>query len=106
VGQPLLRRPRHSGSYGVTWNYRRLTLNTTAYIRGETLDVEPAFGQPFFANPGYVRADAGFAYRLFGGVEVYGRLNNLLNRKYEENLGYPALRLNFMAGMKFRIPSE
>lgn len=106
VGQPLLRRPRHSGSYGVTWNHRRLTLNTTAYIRGETLDVEPAFGQPFFANPGYVRADAGFAYRLFGGVEIYGRLNNLLNRKYEENLGYPALRLHFMAGMKFRIPSE
>ncbi|MBN2338974.1 MAG: TonB-dependent receptor [Acidobacteria bacterium] len=106
VGQPLLRRPRHSGSYGVTWNHRRLTLNTTAYIRGETLDVEPAFGQPFFANPGYVRADAGFAYRLLRGVEVYGRLNNLLNRKYEENLGYPALRLNFMAGMKFRIPSE
>lgn len=106
VGQPLLRRPRHSGSYGVTWSHRRLTLNTTAYIRGETLDVEPAFGQPFFANPGYVRADAGFAYRLPRGVEIYGRLNNLLNRKYEENLGYPALRLNFMAGMKFRFPSE
>ena len=106
VGQWLLRRPRHSGSYGVTWNHRRLTLNTTAYIRGETLDVEPAFGQPFFTNPGYVRADAGFAYRLSRGVEIYGRINNLLNRKYEETLGYPALRLNFMAGMRFRFPSE
>jgi hypothetical protein len=37
---------------------------------------------------------------------MYGRLNNFLNQKYEELLGYPALRLNFMAGMRFTFPSE
>ncbi len=114
VGQPLVRRPRHSGSYNVTWHYRNLTLNTNAYLRGVALDVDPSlglsacsYGMPcFFNNPGYTRVDAGFSYRLPKGVEVYGKINNLLNRKYEEVFGYPALRANFVAGMKFSFPSE
>jgi outer membrane cobalamin receptor len=106
VGQPLLRRPRHSASYSVTYSYRRLTLSTNAYIRGAVLDGEPAYGYPFYKNKGYTRADAGISYRLPKGVEIYGRLNNFLNQKYEEVLGYPALRLNFMAGMKFNFNAE
>jgi len=114
AGQQLLRRPRHSASYSVTWRYRDLTLNTNAYIRGAALDVDPtyglsacSYGMPcFFDNRGYTRADAGFSYRLPLGVEIYGRLNNLLNQKYEETFGYPALHLNFMAGMKFSFPAE
>jgi outer membrane receptor protein involved in Fe transport len=114
VGQQLVRRPRHSASYSITWKHRNLTLNTSAYIRGTVLDVDPSFGlsacsygmQCFFSNRGYVHADAGFSYKLPLGAEVYGRLNNFLNQRYEEVFGYPALRLNFMAGMKFSIPAE
>jgi outer membrane cobalamin receptor len=114
VGQPLLRRPRHSASFNVTWRYRRLMLNTNAYIRGDVLDVEPNWGtlacnygmKCLFNNPGYTLANAGFSYRLLSGVEVYGRLNNFLNQKYEETFGYPSLHLNFMAGMKFTFPTE
>ncbi|MDM7994237.1 MAG: TonB-dependent receptor [Acidobacteriota bacterium] len=106
VGQELLRRPRHSASYNIAWRHKRLTLSTHAYLRGAVLDAEPAFGSPFYTNKGYVRADAGLSYRLPKGVEIYGRLNNFLNQKYEESLGYPALRINFMAGMRVTIPSE
>jgi hypothetical protein len=38
-------------------------------------------------------------------VKIYGRLNNFLNQKYEESFGFPALRLNFIAGIKFSIPA-
>ncbi len=114
VGQPLLRRPSHSASYNVTWRHGRLTLNTNAYIRGAALDVDPtyglaacSFGMPcFFRNKGYTRADAGFSYRMLYGFEIYGRLNNFLNQKYEEVFGYPALRLNFLAGMRFSISAD
>ncbi len=40
------------------------------------------------------------------GVEIYGRLNNFLNQHYEESFGYPALRLNFVSGIKFNFPAE
>jgi outer membrane receptor protein involved in Fe transport len=114
VGQPLPRRPRNSAFYNVTWEHGRWMLNTDAYFRGRVFDLEPndstfacVLGLPcFFYNHGYTRADAGFAYRLPRGVEVYGRLNNFLNQKYEESFGFPALHLNFVAGIKLNFPSE
>ncbi|MGE5326545.1 MAG: TonB-dependent receptor [Deltaproteobacteria bacterium] len=114
VGQPLIRRPKNSGFFNATWAHRRLTLNTSVYVRGATLDIEPnlgtfacVIGMPcFFSAHGYTRADAGVSYQLPRGLELYGRLNNFLNQKYEESFGYPALRLNFLAGMKFNFPAE
>ncbi len=114
VGQPLIRRPKNSGYFNVTWQHRRLALNANAYVRGPVLDIEPnlgtfacVLGMPcFFNDHGYTRASAGFSYRLPKGLEVYGRLNNFLNQKYEESFGFPALRLNFLVGMKLNFPAE
>jgi outer membrane receptor protein involved in Fe transport len=114
VGQPLTRRPMHSGFFNVTWQHRRLMLNANADVRGAELDIEPnlgtyacSLGLPcFFTNKGFTRANAGFSYRLPLGLEMYGRLNNFLNQKYEESFGFPALGLNFVAGMKFNFPAE
>ena len=114
VGQPLIRRPKNSAFYEVTWRHGRLMLTTDAIIRGSVLDLEPndgtfacQFGLPcLFTNLGYVRADAGFAYRLPHGVELYGRLNNFLDQKYEESFGFPALHLNFLAGVRFNFPAD
>jgi outer membrane receptor protein involved in Fe transport len=114
VGQPLLRRPRSSAGYNVTWRRQRLMLNTNAYIRGGVLDVEPndgtfacSLGLPcLFRNGGYVLMNAGFAYELPKGLEIHGRLNNFLNQKYEEALGFPALHLNFMTGIRFHFPAR
>jgi outer membrane receptor protein involved in Fe transport len=115
VGQELIRRPKNSGGFNITWQRRRLTLNTNAYLRGQTLDTEPNegvyaclyYGLPcLFPDKGYVVLNGGFSYRLTHGLEIYGHLNNLLDRKYEEVLGYPALPLNFLAGVKFTFPAE
>jgi outer membrane cobalamin receptor len=115
VGEPLLRRPRSSAGYNITWTHGRLTLNSNASIRGTVLDVEPndgtyactGLGLPcVFPSHGYVDANAGFAYHFPRGIEVYGRLNNFLNEKYEESFGYPALHLNFISGIKLSIPAE
>ncbi len=57
-----------------------------------------------FRNHGYELLNAGFSYRLPKGIEIYGRLNNFLNQRYEEAFGFPSLRLNFMAGFKVDLP--
>jgi outer membrane receptor protein involved in Fe transport len=114
VGEPLLRRPRSSAGYDVTWTHGRLMLNSNASIRGAVLDLEPNDGiftctfepQCVFRNHGYVDANAGFAVRLPRGVEIYGRVNNFLNQHYEESFGFPALRLNFVSGIKLELPSR
>jgi outer membrane cobalamin receptor len=115
VGQELYRRPKNSGGFNLTWQRGRLTLNSNAYLRGPTLDLEPNEGvyactyydlPCLFTDKGYVVLNGGFSYGLARGLEIYGHLNNLLDRKYEEVLGYPALPFNFLAGVKFTFPAE
>jgi outer membrane receptor protein involved in Fe transport len=113
VGEPLLRRPHNAAGFNATWTKKRLMLNMNGTIRGAVLDIEPNDG-PFacvlmlpclFRDHGYELMNAGFAYRLPKGIEIYGRLNNFLNQRYEEAFGFPSLRLNFMAGFKIDVPS-
>ena len=59
-----------------------------------------------FRNHGYVLVNAGFGIRTFHDVELFGQLNNLLDQKYEEVLGYPSYRLNFMAGIRLNFSTE
>jgi vitamin B12 transporter len=110
VGQQLVLQPRNSGAYNVTWRHGNLMLNTNAYIRGTALDVEPNYGLGacsffslpcFFPDKGYFRMGGGFSYRLPKGVEIYGRMDNMLDQKYEQVLGYPSLPFNFLAGVRF-----
>jgi outer membrane receptor protein involved in Fe transport len=114
VGQELYRRPTNSGGFNLTWQRGRLTLNSNAYLRGRTLDLEPndgvyacSFGlQCLFIDKAYGVLNGGFSFRVTRGLEIYGHLNNMLDRKYEEVFGYPALPLNFVAGVKFTFPAE
>ena len=114
VGEPLLRRPRSAAGYNATWTHGRLMLNSNASIRGAVLDLEPNFGsfactlgkQCLFRNPGYIDANAGFAYRLRPGVEIYGHIGNFLDEKYEESFGFPALKLNFISGIRYSFSPD
>jgi len=112
VGEPLIRRPHNSAGFNATWTRNRLMLNLNGAIRGAVLDLEPNDGtfactfepQCLFRNHGYELMNAGFSYRLPKGIEIYGRLNNFLNQRYEEAFGFPSLKLNFMAGFKVDLP--
>jgi outer membrane cobalamin receptor len=92
VGDPLLRRPRHSGALTFGWTREQLSVFSTVDARGETLDAEPAFGPSggLYTNPGRTVLDVGGGYRIFRSLEVYARVINLFDRDYEDVLGYPA----------------
>ncbi len=106
VGQELIRRPAHSGSFVASVRRGRVSGNLTGVFRGSVLDVEPNYGATngLFRNPGYSNLGINLNYYLGQGVTAYGNLRNMLNDHYEEALGYPAPRLNFVAGLKFALP--
>lgn len=108
VGQPLVRRPENSAAYELLWRRGRVTVQTSALFRSNTLDVDPAFGASggLFRNGGYVRPDAGVEVALSRDVAIYGRLRNFTDEKYMEVYGFQSLRRNFVAGMKFRLGKE
>ncbi len=101
TGQELPRRPRHSGAADVTAVLRHgfVTLNTT--FVGERQDSD-GVGFGIVRNPGYQRTDLGGSYSLRPWLDVFIRVQNVFNRRYEEVLGYTALPRNALAGMTFR----
>ena len=45
----------------------------------------------------------GASYNFYKGVSVYARINNLLNKKYQYYLNYPAEGFNFLGGLSFQF---
>jgi outer membrane cobalamin receptor len=105
VGDPLVRRPRHQGSVGLEWSGGRVSAFGEARARGSVLDLEPNYGAfgGLFRAPGFVVVDAGGAVGLRSGVDVFARGLNLLDRRYEEVYGYPALGRSVMVGVKVAL---
>ena len=70
--------------------------------RGRVLDVEPSYGTfgGLFYSKGYNVWNTGASLRLHRGVEVFGRIDNLFGRSYEEALGFPALGRGAVAGLR------
>ncbi len=109
IGYSLLRRPRNSGTINVAWIGDKFELNLDGFFVGRRRDGDPvtfarfdANGNPIF-NKAYQRLDFAWVYRFSSRVAMFGRIENLLNQDYQEVLGYPAYRLNFSTGMRFRI---
>lgn len=76
-------------------------------IEGDQLDAPPNGGD--IRRPGYARVDLYSRYRwtvtrgMFREVAVSGKVQNLLDRDYEERKGFPAPGINFLVGAEVRI---
>ena len=105
LGEPLLRRPKQSGSFVMTLRHGRADLNLVGSWRGHTLDVEPNYGASagLFANPGYQNLGVNLNVRVRGNLTAYANLHNALDQRYEEIYGFPAPFLNVVAGLKWNL---
>jgi vitamin B12 transporter len=105
-GQQEIRRPPHSGRADVTYRFDagRGVLNLAAIYNGDMKDT--VFGAPFFFPVRNITLDeywlvrASAAYQLEPGVEIYGRIENLLDSKYEEVFGFASAGFGAYAGLR------
>jgi len=54
-------------------------------------------------NTGYTRLDARARLRVAGPLEAYLAAENLLDERYQEVLGYPALGRSLRGGLKLAL---
>ncbi|MGA8442629.1 MAG: TonB-dependent receptor [Candidatus Sulfotelmatobacter sp.] len=104
-GDPLLRRPRHAASSLLTYLGPHWGGNLGGSFVGPRPDSDfDGFG--ITHTPGYFLLNAGGWYKVNSRVTLYANAENVLDHFYEEVTGYPSLRTNFRAGMRFRIGGE
>jgi len=104
TGAELVRRPRNIASLNV--NYRFLdgaaTVNLGVDYNGPQKDL--AFDEVYNSSPatlgGYTLVNLAASYQASDRVQVYGRIDNLLDEDYEEVWTYGSLRRAGYLGMK------
>ena len=101
-GDRLLRRPAVQAAAELTVTGGRFSGFLTAGGRSRTRDVDPSFGTfgGLFDSPGFAVVNAGAAWRVARRLELFGRLTNLFDRRYEEALGFPALGRAAIGGLR------
>jgi len=104
-GQPLLRRPKHSATSLLSYLGSRWGANVGGSFVGQRADSD-FYGFGIDHAAGYVRADLGGWFAVKSRITVYANISNALDRRYNEVVGYPALPVNFRAGMRFRVGGE
>ena len=106
-GKPLLRRPKHSGSLLVNYANRRWGVNVAGTAVGRRADSDfEGLQPPVTYSAGYGRVDVSGWRAINSRLTAYVAAGNILDRKYEEAAGYPALRANVRAGLRIRIGGE
>ena len=104
-GSPLLRRPKHSETALLSYLGTRWGGSLGGSFVGQRPDSDfLGFGIRHAA--GYVRVDLGGWYAVRPRVTLYANVENAFDRRYNEVVGYPALPVNFRAGVRFRIGGE
>jgi outer membrane cobalamin receptor len=98
IGEPLVRRPRNSGSLSIAVTPKRWSLVVGASFIGDRQDADFTFGVT--RNPGYQNIYASASYVLAKHFTPILRIDNLLNERYEEVLGYQALSRNIIGGVR------
>jgi vitamin B12 transporter len=105
TGHALIRRPKHSGSLLLTYLGNRWGGSLAGSFVGRRPDSD-FLGFGFDHAAGYARLDLGAWYAITTRITPYFNVENALNKHHEEVLGYPALGINFRAGMRFRLGGE
>ncbi len=110
-GQPLLRRPQHSGSVTIGYQRDRLSIAARLFVKGDSIDRDFSRGigrEHRVTLQGYNKLDLSVAYVIL--KDVIGlrdivwktRFQNLLNESYEEVFGFSTARLSVLTGIEAR----
>ena len=106
TGLELVRRPRHVVSVDAAWRFAprwKATLAATHTGEQDDLDFSlPAATQQVKLDA-YTKVDTTLAYRISDRYEIYGRIENLLDETYEENVDYGVPPIAGYLGIRARF---
>jgi vitamin B12 transporter len=99
----LLRRPKNKTSFEAIWTpIDPLSLTATALWESSWFDYTRDNVSSIYnaSAPGYVLINLAASYKVNGNMTLFGRIDNLLNRTYQEPLGFLQPGFGVFAGVK------
>ena len=102
--QELLRRPKHKASLSTQWKVTqsaRLSANVLSV--GSWIDGNRDFSIPRLQAPGYTVLNVAADFDLSRRFRLFARIENLLNRHYENPVGFLQPSLGVFAGLEARL---
>ena len=115
-GQPLLRRPKHSGTVRAAYVRGRATVDANVRLVGQrhdnsflSLRTVPNASRPtaittdITVNPGYAVVGLGLDVRAHRLVTLFLRADNIGDTTYDSALGFPGLPRAMVAGARFAL---
>ncbi len=102
--QELLRRPKNKVSLNAAWQATSdLSLNATVLYVGSWIDGNRDFSIPRLNAPDYTTVNLAASYDITDRLTLFGRVNNLLDRRYEDPVGYLQPSRGFYVGIKAKL---
>jgi outer membrane receptor protein involved in Fe transport len=105
AGNRLFLRPLHSANLIANARFLRMNWNLAGYYVGRRTDSD-FLGLGITSTPAWVRWDLSNSINLGHGLSTQAHVENLFNNHYQEAVGYPALRLNFLVGIRYVLGGE
>jgi vitamin B12 transporter len=118
AGNRLFRRPLHSANLIANAHFLRMNWNLSGHYVGRRSDsdfistfvngiCQPGPGSPCItSNPSYVRWDFANSIHLGRGFSTVAHIENLFDKHYQDEVGYPALGFNYRLGLTYTWGGE
>ncbi len=102
--QELLRRPKHKASLNAAWQVTEAaSLSATILYTGPWTDINRAGTASGLTASGYTLVNLAGSYDLGHGVTAFARINNLLDRQYQDPIGFQHQGLGVFAGLRVAL---
>ncbi len=101
-GEQLVRRPKHSGSIALGYDYGVTTTQLVVARVGSRPDVNDLFPFTNVVNRAYTVADLAVHWNM-GALAPYAKVENLTNTRYQEVFGYPSPTRRTLVGVRYSI---
>jgi len=102
--QELLRRPKHKGNLNAAWQASAAwLLNLDVLWVGTWVDGSRDFSVPRLDAPGYTTVNLAATCDLSPRLALFGRLDNLLDRHYQNPTGFLQPALGAFAGIRVKL---
>ncbi len=100
----LLRRPRHKASVTASWMpIEKLTLSATLIYLGERVDGNRDFSISRMRAPGAAIVNLAADYKVDEKLTVFGRVDNLFDKRYENPVGFLVPGLSAFGGIRVSL---